>query len=185
MLRIETPFTKAAAAGLSAGDEVLISGTIYAVRDAAHKRMIETLAAGGELPFPVRDAIVYYAGPTPAKPGRSIGSAGPTTSYRMDAYTEKLLELGLSGMIGKGRRSDAVAAAIAKNGAVYFAAVGGAGALIASCVRASEVVAYPELGPEAVMRLEVVDFPALVVLDTRGGNLYEAGRAAYLRSIGK
>ena len=185
MQRIGTPFTKEAAKALIAGDEVLITGTIYAARDAAHKRMLEDLAAGGELPFPVRDAIVYYAGPTPAKPGRPIGSAGPTTSYRMDAYTEKLLELGLSGMIGKGRRSDAVAAAIAKSGAVYFAAIGGAGALIASCVRASEVVAYPELGPEAVMRLEVVDFPALVVLDTRGGILYEAGRAAYLRSIGK
>lgn len=185
MQRIETPFTKEAAKALTVGDEVLITGTIYAARDAAHKRMLEDLAAGAELPFPVRDAIVYYAGPTPAKPGRAIGSAGPTTSYRMDAYTEQLLELGLTGMIGKGRRSDAVAAAIAQNGAVYFAAVGGAGALIASCVRAAEVVAYPELGPEAVMRLTVVDFPALVVLDTRGGNLYEAGRAAYLRSIGE
>ena len=151
----------------------MISGEIYTARDAAHKRMIETLESGGTLPFPIQDQIIYYAGPTPAKPGQVIGSCGPTTSGRMDAYAPKLIRLGLTGMIGKGLRSDEVAEAMQENGAVYFGAVGGAGALIAKSVTAAEVVAYEDLGTEAVRRLTVKDFPAVVIIDRYGENLYE------------
>lgn len=173
MIKLDTPLTREKAAGLHAGDSVLISGEIYTARDAAHKRMIETLESGGTLPFPIQDQIIYYAGPTPAKPGQVIGSCGPTTSGRMDAYAPKLIRLGLTGMIGKGLRSDEVAEAMQENGAVYFGAVGGAGALIAKSVTAAEVVAYEDLGTEAVRRLTVKDFPAVVIIDRYGENLYE------------
>lgn len=173
MIKLDTPLTREKTAGLHAGDSVLISGEIYTARDAAHKRMIETLESGGTLPFPIQDQIIYYAGPTPAKPGQVIGSCGPTTSGRMDAYAPKLIRLGLTGMIGKGLRSDEVAEAMQENGAVYFGAVGGAGALIAKSVTAAEVVAYEDLGTEAVRRLTVKDFPAVVIIDRYGENLYE------------
>ena len=173
MIKLDTPLTREKAAGLHAGDSVLISGEIYTARDAAHKRMIETLESGGTLPFPIQDQIIYYAGPTPAKPGQVIGSCGPTTSGRMDAYAPKLIRLGLTGMIGKGLRSDEVAEAMQENGAVYFGAVGGAGALIAKSVTAAEVVAYEDLGTEAVRRLTVKDFPAVVIIDRYGENFYE------------
>lgn len=180
-MRISTPLTDATIAELHAGDSVLISGTIYVARDAAHKRLVEALEAGKLLPFDVRGQIVYYMGPSPAKPGRPIGSAGPTTSYRMDAYTPALLEAGLKGMIGKGNRSQPVRDALRQYRAVYFASVGGAAALIAKSVRTAEVIAYPELGAEAVQRLEVVDFPAIVINDIYGGDAYEMGKAAYRR----
>ena len=173
MIKLDTPLTREKTAGLHAGDSVLISGEIYTARDAAHKRMIETLESGGTLPFPIQDQIIYYAGPTPAKPGQVIGSCGPTTSGRMDAYAPKLIRLGLTGMIGKGLRSDEVAEAMQENGAVYFGAVGGAGALIAKSVTAAEVGAYEDLGTEAVRRLTVKDFPAVVIIDRYGENLYE------------
>lgn len=173
MIKLDTPLTREKTAGLHAGDSVLISGEIYTARDAAHKRMIETLESGGTLPFPIQDQIIYYAGPTPAKPGQVIGSCGPTTSGRMDAYAPKLIRLGLTGMIGKGLRSDEVAEAMRENGAVYFGAIGGAGALIAKSVTAAEVVAYEDLGTEAVRRLTVKDFPAVVIIDRYGENLYE------------
>lgn len=173
MIKLDTPLTREKTAGLHAGDSVLISGEIYTARDAAHKRMIETLESGGTLPFPIQDQIIYYAGPTPAKPGQVIGSCGPTTSGRMDAYAPKLIRLGLTGMIGKGLRSDEVAEAMQENGAVYFGAIGGAGALIAKSVTAAEVVAYEDLGTEAVRRLTVKDFPAVVIIDRYGENLYE------------
>jgi fumarate hydratase subunit beta len=153
---------------------------MYAARDAAHKRLIELLDAGKPLPFAIEDAAVYYVGPTPAPPGAIIGSAGPTTSYRMDAYTPRLLELGLRVMIGKGKRSDAVIAAIKQNGALYLGAIGGAGALLASRIKVSDTIAFAELGAEAIRRLVVEDFPAVVLIDTRGANFYETGRAAYL-----
>ncbi|HOG47187.1 MAG TPA: Fe-S-containing hydro-lyase [Anaerolineae bacterium] len=180
-MHISTPLTDDAVARLHAGDSVLITGTIYVGRDAAHKRLVEALQAGRPLPFDVTGQIIYYMGPSPAKPGRPIGSAGPTTSYRMDAYTPAMLQAGLKGMIGKGNRSQAVREAIKKHRAVYFASVGGAAALIAQSVQASEVVAYPELGAEAVLRLQVVDFPAIVINDIYGGDAYEAGKAAYRR----
>ncbi len=179
--RITTPFTAEQARLLRAGDAVLITGTIYTGRDAAHKRLIELLDAGKPLPCELRDQIIYYVGPTPARPGDIIGAAGPTTSYRMDAYAPRLMaETGLRGMIGKGLRSPGVAAAIRDHHGVYLAAIGGAGALLASTVRSCEMVAYPDLQSEAIRRLEVVDFPAVVVLDCEGNNLYESGRRAYL-----
>lgn len=170
---VHTPLTKDAVANLHAGDNVLISGEIYTARDAAHKRMIETIEAGGSLPFEVRDKIIYYAGPTPAKPGMVIGSCGPTTSGRMDAYAPTLIQRGLTGMIGKGIRSPKVIDAMKENGAVYFGAIGGAGALIAKSVVAAEVVAYEDLGTEAIRKLTVKDFPAIVIIDQYGRNLYE------------
>ncbi|MBR0085569.1 MAG: Fe-S-containing hydro-lyase [Lachnospiraceae bacterium] len=169
---IETPLTKEKAKELKAGDYVYISGTVYSARDAAHKRMIETLEAGGKLPFDIKDTIVYYMGPSPARPGRVIGSAGPTTSSRMDKYAPKLLDLGLRGMIGKGKRSRAVLDAIVRDTAVYFAAVGGAGALLSHCITASEVIAYDDLGTEAIRKLTVKNLPAIVVADCEGGRLY-------------
>lgn len=178
-IKIVTPLTKEKARELKAGDFVLISGTIYTSRDAAHKRMTEALAAGEKLPVDFTDQIIYYVGPTPAKPGHAIGSAGPTTSGRMDAYTPRMLEEGLRGMIGKGYRSPEVVEAMKKHGAVYFAATGGAAALIAKAIKKYELVAYEDLGPEALARLTVEDFPAIVVIDSEGRNFYNEGQAKY------
>jgi fumarate hydratase subunit beta len=180
--RIDLPLTRERAAVIVAGDSVYLSGFIYTARDAAHRRFAGLLDAGEPLPFPLEDAIMYYVGPTPARPGGIIGSAGPTTSSRMDPYTPRLLDLGLRGMIGKGDRSAEVAAAIARTGAVYFGAIGGAGALLAERIRAAEPVAFPDLGPEAVLRLWVEDFPVTAVIDSRGNNLYRLGREAYRAS---
>lgn len=179
---IDLPLTRQTAAALSCGDTVYLSGTVYTARDAAHKRIAALLQAGEEPPFPIPGAVVYYVGPTPAKPGQVIGSAGSTSSYRMDAYTPALLSLGLLGMIGKGCRSPEVAEAMKRAGAVYFGAIGGAGALLAERVTDCRMIAFPELGPEAVHKLEVKNFPVVVVIDSRGNNLYEQGRAAYLRA---
>ena len=165
---------------LKAGDLVLISGVIYTARDAAHKRIVEALERGEEPPFDLKGQIIYYAGPAPAKPGRPIGSVGPTTSYRMDPYAPKLLEAGLKGMIGKGTRSKEVIDAIVKYKGVYFGAVGGAAAYLARCVKEAEVIAYEDLGPEAVRRLVVEDFPAFVVNDVHGNDLYRMGRCEYM-----
>lgn len=180
---VRLPFTKEQALALKSGDNVLISGVIYTARDAAHKRLVELVQQGRPLPFDVRDAIIYYVGPAPAAPGRVIGSAGPTTSYRMDAYAPCLLDLGLRGMIGKGKRSDEVVEAMVRNKAVYFGAIGGAGALLARCVKSAEIVAYEDLGAEAIRRLEVEDLPAVVVIDCQGHNLYEEGRRQYLKTL--
>ncbi len=180
--RLRTPPDRAALAGLRAGDTVLLSGVIYTARDAAHKRLCALAAAGEPLPFDVRDAVIYYAGPTPARPGEVIGSVGPTTSGRMDAYAPTLLRLGLAGMIGKGARDAAVVDAMKETGAVYFAAIGGAGALIASCVESAELVCWPELGSEAVRRLVVRGLPLTVAIDSAGGNLYKSGPRAYRES---
>ena len=170
---INAPITREQARELKSGDYIYITGTIYTARDAAHKRMEETLDKGEELPFPVEGNIIYYMGPSPAREGRPIGSAGPTTASRMDRYPPALLDLGLGAMIGKGKRSQEVIDAIVRNGCVYFAAVGGAGALLSKCITSSQVIAYEDLGTEAVRRLEVKDFPAVVVIDSRGNNLYE------------
>lgn len=182
--RITTPFTEQQALSLHAGDEVLITGVIYTARDAAHKRLVELLESGKPLPCDLQNQIIYYVGPSPAKPGQPIGSAGPTTSYRMDAYAPTLIEkVGLRGMIGKGSRSQPVLAAIKEHHGVYFAAIGGAAALLASTVKKCEVIAYPDLQSEAVHRLEVEDFPAVVVNDCFGGDLYKSGREQYLASL--
>jgi fumarate hydratase subunit beta len=178
--RISTPLTYEKAKQLKAGDNVFITGVIYTARDAAHKRLIELLDREESLPIDLEDSIIYYVGPTPEKPGKVIGSAGPTTSYRMDSYTPRLLEKGLRGMIGKGSRSKEVIVSMKKNGAVYFAAIGGVAALIAKSIKKAQIVAYEELGSEAIRRLEVVDMPAVVVIDTEGNNLYEIGRREYL-----
>ncbi|MDH4100212.1 MAG: Fe-S-containing hydro-lyase [Nitrospirota bacterium] len=170
--RIFAPLTTETVQSLKSGEQVLISGTIYTGRDAAHRKMVEGLCKGQPLPFDLKDQIIYYTGPTPAPPGRPIGSAGPTTSYRMDAYTPALLGQGLKGMIGKGPRGGEVLAAIKRHEAVYFAALGGAGALISRSIKKAEVIAYPELGPEAIYRLEVEDFPVVVINDIHGGDLY-------------
>jgi len=180
---LTTPLTAEVCATLRAGDSVLLSGTVYTARDAAHKRLCQLVAEGKPLPFPVEDSVIYFVGPSPARPGRPIGSAGPTTSYRMDAYTPQLLKLGLKGMIGKGRRNEKVQAAMQEYGAVYFGAVGGAAALIARCIEKSEVVAYPDLGPEAIHRFTIRQFPVLVLMDAQGGNLYESGPALYKKEI--
>ena len=180
--RVTAPFDDATARSLQAGDRVLITGTLLAARDAAHKRMVESLAKGEPLPVDLKGAVVYYLGPSPARPGQVIGAAGPTTSGRMDAYTPQLLGLGLKGMIGKGYRSEAVAQAIRDFGAPYLAAIGGAGALMAGSVQSCEVIAWPDLGCEAVRKLVVKDFPLTVLLDTHGGDLYQSGPAAYLAS---
>lgn len=176
---IETPLSKERAGMLRAGDEVYINGVVYAARDAAHKLMAEMIDKGEELPFDIQNQVIYYVGPCPVKPGEIIGSAGPTTSGRMDSYAPKLIELGLSGMIGKGLRSPEVIDAMVRNTAVYFGAVGGAGALIARCIEQSEVIAFEELGPEAVRKLVVRNFPATVIIDSHGNNLYELGRKKY------
>jgi len=177
--KVTTPLTDEAVKDLRAGDAVEITGVIYQARDAAHKRLVALIESGEELPFALEGAVVYYMGPSPAKTGNVIGSAGPTTSGRMDAYAPLLLEHGLKGMIGKGLRTAEVRAAMQAHPAVYFAATGGAGALLAQRIVANEVIAWPELGAEAVARLEVVDFPAIVVNDCYGGDLYESGRAEY------
>lgn len=179
---ITTPFTKDQAMSLKAGESVLISGIIYTARDAAHKRLVELLDNGHELPIDVKNQIIYYAGPAPAKLGMPIGSVGPTTSYRMDPYAPRLIDIGLTGMVGKGVRSEEVIESMKKNKAVYFGAIGGAGALIAKSVEESEVVAYEDLGSEAIRKLKVRDFPAVVVIDSFGNNLYEIGRKNYLES---
>ncbi|HIC93229.1 MAG TPA: Fe-S-containing hydro-lyase [Anaerolineae bacterium] len=178
-MRISTPLTDDVIEKLRAGDKVEITGTIYVGRDAAHKRLIEALDKGEPLPFDPRGQIIYYMGPSPAPPGKPIGSAGPTTSYRMDPYTPRLLEQGLKGMIGKGNRGSEVKEALRKYKAVYFAAIGGAAALIANSIKKAEVIAYEDLGPEALRRLEVEDFPVIVVNDIYGGDAYEEGKAKY------
>jgi len=182
-IRIKLPLDEKTAQSLRAGDEVLLTGTIYTARDAAHKRLVELLQDGGALPLDLSGAIIYYAGPTAAPPGRATGSIGPTTSSRMDAYTPQLLQRGVAGIIGKGPRSETVKTAFADAGAVYFAAVGGAGALLAQRVKSSEVVAFPELGAEAIRKLEVEDFPVTVALDTTGADYYTTARAEYLASL--
>jgi len=179
MIKITTPFTKEKAIKLKAGDEVLITGTIYTSRDAGHMRMMAQLDKGEELPFPVENSIIYYVGPSPAKKGEVIGSAGPTTSYRMDGFTAPLLDLGLKGMIGKGARNSVVIDSMKKNKAVYFGAVGGAAALLASCIKSAKVIAYEDLGPEALRELDVIDFPVIVVIDSQGNNMYETEKAKY------
>ncbi|MCI9317992.1 MAG: Fe-S-containing hydro-lyase [Oscillospiraceae bacterium] len=180
---ITTPLSREQARNLKAGDSCLISGVIYTARDAAHKRLCELAEQGRELPIDVKDATIYYVGPTPARPGQAIGSAGPTTSYRMDAYSPLLISLGETGMIGKGKRGPEVVAAMKEHGAVYFGAIGGCGALLGQCVRKAEIVAYEDLGAEAIRRLEVENFPVIVVIDSQGNNLYETGRKAYLESL--
>ncbi len=178
-IRLKTPLTDEDVRKLKIGDRVLINGVIYTGRDAAHKRLSDLLKEGKELPFDIRGQIIYYVGPTPARPGQVFGSAGPTTSYRMDAYAPALIEKGLKGMIGKGMRSDAVKEAMKKHQAVYFAATGGAGALLAKKVKKAEVVAYEDLGPEAIRRLEVEDLPVIVINDVRGNDLYIEGERKY------
>ncbi len=179
-LKLQTPLTREKARTLKAGDSCLISGVIYTARDAAHKRLCELVEKGEPMPLDVTDGIIYFVGPTPAKPGQAIGSAGPTTSYRMDAYSPTLIEQGLTGMIGKGKRGPEVVAAMKEHGAVYFGAIGGCGALLSKCIKKAEVIAYDDLGAEAIRRLEVEDFPAIVIIDSEGNNLYETGRADYL-----
>ena len=176
---IQIPIKKEDAKNLRAGDYVYLTGTMYTARDAAHKRMQETLDANEALPIEMNENVIYYMGPSPAREGRPIGSAGPTTSSRMDKYAPGLMDLGLGAMIGKGKRSQAVTDAIVRNGAVYFAAIGGAGALLSKCITKSEVVAYDDLGTEAIRKLEVENFPVVVVIDSEGNNLYETAVAAY------
>ena len=182
-IRITAPMTREAAKQLRSGDSCLISGVIYTARDAAHKRLCALAAEGKPLPLEIRDAMIYFVGPTPPKPGQVIGSAGPTTSYRMDAYSPTLIALGQTGMIGKGKRGPEVVEAMKDHGAVYFGAIGGCGALLGKCVKKSEIIAYEDLGAEAIRRLEVEDFPAIVVIDSLGNNLYETGREAYLKGV--
>lgn len=167
---------------LKAGDRVLLSGTIYTARDAAHKRLFQLLDEGAPLPFPLEGAVIYYAGPTPGQQGMAVGACGPTTAGRMDAFAPRLLDLGLAAMIGKGERSRPVVDAIVRNGACYFAAVGGAGALIARCIKSAQVIAFDELGCESVKRMQVADLPLTVAIDSRGNDLFQEGRAAYRRA---
>lgn len=169
---VTVPFDKSVSDSLKAGDYVYLDGTVYVARDAAHKRMIQSLAAGNELPFDIKDQTIYYMGPSPAREGKVIGSAGPTTASRMDKYAPQLLDLGQTGMIGKGKRTQAVKDAMIRNKATYFAAVGGAGALLSKCITSSEVIAYDDLGAEAVRKLTIKDFPVIVVMDCHGGCLY-------------
>ncbi len=181
-IKINTPLTREKVRELKAGDSCLISGVIYTARDAAHKRLCELIAQNKPLPLDVKNSIVYFVGPTPAKPGEAIGSAGPTTSYRMDAYSPDLIELGQTGMIGKGKRGPKVIDAMKKHGAVYFGAIGGCGALLSKCIKKAEVVAYDDLGAEAIRKLEVEDFPVVVVIDSEGNNLYQTGPENYLKN---
>ncbi len=180
---IHTPASSKQLAALRAGDRVLLSGTVYTARDAAHKRLTELLDSSGALPFSIENCAIYYVGPTPEKPGEIIGSAGPTTSGRMDAYSPRLLDKGETIMIGKGNRSAAVISAMKRSGAVYLAAMGGAGALMAGCVKASKIICWEDLGCEAVRELLVEDMPLTVAIDSQGGNIYELGPAAYLESL--
>ncbi len=182
-IRVQTPLTREKARQLKSGDSVLLSGVIYTARDAAHKRLCELVEQGKELPLDVKDSVIYFVGPTPARPGQAIGSAGPTTAYRMDAYSPTMIAQGQTGMIGKGKRNAEVVAAMKEHGAVYFGAIGGCGALLSKCIKKAEVVAYDDLGAEAIRRLEVEDFPVIVIIDSEGNNLYETGRNAYLASM--
>lgn len=182
---INAPLYEKTARELRAGDYVYITGTIYTARDAAHKRMYEALEEGKELPISMKDNIIYYMGPSPAREGRPIGSAGPTTASRMDKYTPMLLDLGLKGMIGKGKRLSSVKEAMMKNGAVYFAAVGGAGAILSKCIEDSEIVAYEDLGTEAIRKLTVKNFPVIVVMDSIGNDLYETAIQTYRKELKK
>ncbi len=181
-VKLTPPLTDQDVEDLNIGDKVLVSGVIYTARDAAHKRLVDMLAKGEPLPMEIKGQIIYYVGPSPARPGRVIGAAGPTTSYRMDSYAPTLIKLGLKAMIGKGKRSVEVIEAIKTYKAVYLGATGGAGALISQCIKAAEVIAFPELGPEAVHRLEVKDFPAIVINDCQGLDLYEVGVKQYRRA---
>ncbi len=182
-ISLKTPLSREDARKLKAGDSVLLTGVIYTARDAAHKRLCELVAQGKELPMDLQDAVIYFVGPTPAKPGQAIGSAGPTTSYRMDAYSPTLIAQGLTGMIGKGKRGPEVIDAMKEYGAVYFGAIGGCGALLSKCIKKAEIIAYEDLGAEAVRRLEVENFPVIVVIDAEGNNLYETGRGKYLETL--
>ena len=182
-IRVTAPMSREQARTLKSGDSVLLSGVIYTARDAAHKRLCELVDQGKELPLDVKDSIIYFVGPTPARPGEAIGSAGPTTSYRMDAYSPTMIRQGQTGMIGKGKRNEEVIAAMKEHGAVYFGAIGGCGALLSKCIKKAEVIAYDDLGAEAIRRLEVEDFPVIVIIDSEGNNLYETGRAAYLETV--
>ena len=179
-IHVKSPLSREQARQLKSGDSCLLSGVIYTARDAAHKRLCELVTQGKELPLDIRDSVIYFVGPTPARPGEVIGSAGPTTSYRMDAYSPILIAQGQTGMIGKGKRSPEVIAAMKEHGAVYFGAIGGCGALLSQCIKHSEVIAYDDLGAEAIRRLEVENFPVVVIIDSEGNNLYETGRTAYL-----
>ncbi len=181
-INIKTPLSREDARKLKAGDSCLISGTIYTARDAAHKRLCELIDSQKSLPLDIKDSIIYFVGPTPAKPNEAIGSAGPTTSYRMDAYSPSLIEKGLTGMIGKGKRGPEVIEAMKQHGAVYFGAIGGCGALLSKCIKKAEVIAYEDLGAEAIRKLYVEDFPVIVVIDSEGNNLYEIGRQNYLEN---
>ena len=180
---IKVPLSREEAKKLKSGDSCLLSGVIYTARDAAHKRLCELVEQGKELPLDVKDSVIYFVGPTPAKPGEVIGSAGPTTSYRMDAYSPTLIKQGQTGMIGKGKRNNDVINAMKEHGAVYFGAIGGCGALLSQCIKKSEVIAYDDLGAEAIHRLEVENFPVVVVIDSEGNNLYETGPADYLKTV--
>jgi fumarate hydratase subunit beta len=180
MIQMHTPLTKDKVEQLSCGDQVLLTGTVYTSRDAGHKRMIEQLKNNQPLPFPIENSIIYYVGPAPAREGEVIGSAGPTTSYRMDEFTPTLLDLGLTGMIGKGDRNQEVIDSMIKNKAIYFGAVGGAAALLANCIKESKIIAYEDLGPEALRELYVEDFPVTVVIDSKGNNLYKKARKQYM-----
>lgn len=182
-ISIKVPLSREEARKLKSGDSCLLSGVIYTARDAAHKRLCERIAQGKELPFDIKDSVIYFVGPTPAQPGEVIGSAGPTTSYRMDAYSPMLIKQGQTGMIGKGKRNRDVIDAMKEYGAVYFGTIGGCGALLSRCIKKSEVIAYADLGAEAIRRLEVEDFPVTVVIDSEGNNLYEIGPAAYLNEM--
>ena len=182
-ISIKTPLTREMARTLKSGDSCLITGVIYTARDAAHKRLCDLVAEGKPLPFDPSNNIIYFVGPAPAMPGQAIGSAGPTTSYRMDAYSPTLIAQGETGMIGKGKRGPEVIAAMKEHGAVYFGAIGGCGALLSKCVKKAEVIAYEDLGAEAIRRLEVEDLPVTVIIDSEGNNLYVAGRKAYLDSL--
>lgn len=182
---VKVPLSRDEARKLKSGDSCLLSGVIYTARDAAHKRLCELVEQGKKLPFDIKDSVIYFVGPTPARPGEVIGSAGPTTSYRMDAYSPMLIAQGQTGMIGKGKRSGEVVNAMKTHGAVYFGAIGGCGALLSLCIKKSEIVAYEDLGSEAIRRLEVENFPVIVIIDAEGNNLYETGRTAYLNQKGK
>lgn len=181
--KINLPITEEKALSLKTGDYVYLTGTMYVARDAAHKRMMEVLDEGKELPIDIKDATIYYMGPSPAREGRPIGSAGPTTASRMDKYAPRLLDLGEKAMIGKGKRTKEVIEAIVRNHAVYFAAIGGAGALLSKCIKKSEVVCYDDLGTEAIRKIEVEDFPVIVVIDSTGNNLYETAILEYRNQI--
>ena len=180
IVKLTASLTRDVARQLRAGDSCLLSGVIYTARDAAHKRLCQLVDEGKPLPLDLQDSVIYFVGPTPPKPGQAIGSAGPTTSYRMDAYSPTLIQRGLTGMIGKGKRGSEVVSAMQTHGAVYFGAIGGCGALLSRCIKKAEIVAYEDLGAEAIRRLEVEDFPVIVIIDSLGNNLYETGRAAYL-----